>query len=151
METVNELYYGNKNKMPEVFLENCFNNLSFNELYYGNKMPEDKKLFNILWMETFNKMPEVFVENCFNNLSVDDWMAKPMIPNYEKPGGPNPPTSKKIFFNKFEKNLWSKYGEYFEQQMGASHPMRGHKDVKLMKVCTIITKFLKIFRHNLRL
>ena len=54
---------------------------NFNELYYGNKMPE------------------VFLEKCFNkpfnNLSVDDWMAKPMIPNHEKPGVPTHPPPKK--------------------------------------------------------
>ena len=61
-----------------------------------------------------------------------------MQPNHEKPGGPNPPTNKKIYLNKFENNLRSKYDKYFEQQMGTKQPMWYQKDAKLMKICTII-------------
>ena len=63
-----------------------------------------------------------------------------MIPNYAKPGGPNPPTTKKIVLNKLENNLKSKYVEYFEQQIGTKHTMWYHIDAKIMKVCTIILK-----------
>ena len=37
-----------------------------------------------------------------------------------------------------EYNQWGKHTEYFDQQMGTGHPMWCNKDVKLMKVCTII-------------
>ena len=37
-----------------------------------------------------------------------------------------------------EYNQWGKQAEYFDQQMGTGHPMWRNKDVKLMKVCTLI-------------
>ena len=61
-----------------------------------------------------------------------------MQPNHEKPGGPNSPTSKKIFLNNVEYNLWNKHAEYIDQQMGAGHILWCNRDVKLMKVCAII-------------
>ena len=76
--------------MKKVFVmkKSLFNILWNNELYYGNKMP------NILSLPI------------------------PMIPNYAKPWGANPPTNKKISLNNFENKLWRKYDKYFEQQMG---------------------------------
>ena len=41
-------------------------------------------------------------------------------------------------FCNFEYNLWGKHAEYFDQQMGTRHNMWGNKDVKIMKICTII-------------
>ena len=59
-------------------------------------------------------------DNFFNNLSES---IKTVQPNFEKPGGPNSPTNKKIFLNNFEYNQVDKQVEYFDQHMGAWHPM----------------------------
>ena len=48
----------------------------------------------------------------------------------------------------FQYNLWGKHAEYFDQQMGARHPMWCNKDVKLMKVCTIIKLKEKLRLQN---
>ena len=63
-----------------------------------------------------------------------------MQPNFEKPGGPNPPTNKKIFLGNLEYNLLNKYVEYSDQHVGAGHSMWCDKDFKFMKICTIIYK-----------
>ena len=127
---------------------NYFNYLNFNELFSKNVLQNllnnsvnIANYFNYFNYFNFN---ELFSKKVLQNLAVQ--------PNQEKPGGPNPPTNKKKFLNKFETNLWSKYVKNFEQQMGTGHPMWHHRDAKLMKVCTIIiTKIdklrcLKIFQ-----
>ena len=48
------------------------------------------------------------------------------------------PTNKKIILNNFEYILLSKHVEYSDQHMGAEHPRLCSRDVKFMKVWTII-------------
>ena len=47
---------------------------------------------------------------------------------------PNPET----FLNNFEYNLLNKHVEYSDQHMGAGHSILSNKDVKIIKICTII-------------
>ena len=51
-----------------------------------------------------------------------------MLPNSEESGVPNPKNTKKIY----------KHVEYSNQHVDAEHPSLYYKDVKFMKVYTII-------------
>ena len=59
-------------------------------------------------------------------------------PTLKNQGAPTHPTSKKILLNNFEYYLLSKHVEYYDQQTGARHPRLCNRDVRFMKVCTII-------------
>ena len=60
-----------------------------------------------------------------------------MPSNSEGPGKPIP-TNTKIYLSNLEHNLVSKHVEYSDKQMGASYPLLCNKDVKFMKIGTII-------------
>ena len=121
-----------QNKSLAIFTS--FYNLGPNPVPACNKIVNNRnKIVN-----NHNKI----VNNRLNNADLKNnfWVAKPkpMIPNYEKAGGTNSPTNKKIFLKNFENNLWSKHIEYSDQVGGAGYPMWYNKDVKGIKVCTII-------------
>ena len=74
-------------------------------------------------------------KKCFKNLSTENCLQNLVQPNFEKPGGLNPPiTNKKmyfIFFLNIEYNLLNKHVEYSDQHMDARHPMWCNKDFNL--------------------
>ena len=52
-------------------------------------------------------------------------------------GGANPPSTK-IYLSNFEYKILNKHVDYSDQHWGAVHPILCNKDVKVMKICTII-------------
>ena len=89
-------------------------------------------------LQSFVNFTRIFfrncLENCFNIISEDA-----MQPNHGGVGVPNPPVTKKIFLSNFEYDLVNKQVEYSDQHMGAGQPILSNKDVKFMKICTIIS------------
>ena len=81
--------------------------------------------------------------NCKVNFSANKFSNERHLagwPNHEigVPGGPNPPTNKKIILSSLEYDLLNKHDKCSDQQMGAVHPVLSGMDFKFMKVCTII-------------
>ena len=60
-----------------------------------------------------------------------------MLHNYDESGEPNPSNTEKYLIS-FKYNLLNKHIDYSDQQMGPVHPERSDRDVKCIKICTII-------------
>ena len=103
-----------------------------NQASYDNLDDNLRSFFNNLLQKSletqitiyFNKMP---LENNNNN-----------IKNLKKKNLAVQPNHGKTFLSSFAYNFWNKHVEHFDQQMGAVHSVLGNKDVKIMKIGTII-------------
>ena len=132
---------GDKNPVIHYQLKfKTFGNLYLtNETRYIDSDLDSEPNFNIEFLiEFFKANPSEFESNNlsevnnlseFNNLSETNNTVQP---NYEKPGGPNPYTNKKILFNNFEYDPWNKHVECSEQQRGAAHPALSGTDFKFI-------------------
>ena len=101
--------------VSDPILASSFNGLVNNENILNKLEHENEKSNYKLSLENSNYL---------------DIYYYPVQPNIEKPGGPNLHINKIIVLDNSEYNLRSKHVEYFEQQMGARHPMWCNKDVK---------------------
>ena len=105
----------------------------FSNFFLTNETRYINSDFNLGSSSFFNKLAITNISQSHFNIAILKNLA--VQPNHEKPGGPNPPTNKKIILSSFEYDLLNKH---VDQQMGAVHPVLSGMDFKFMKVCTII-------------
>ena len=148
-ETFGNSYFGTKSSYvdsdrilsssncPSYFLNNPFANK--NSIFLNNPFTNTNIFFN-------NKSLDI-LSGKHSNYQIYLSMHLPVLPNSEASGETNF-SNTKIYLSKLEYNLLEKHVEYFDQQMGASHPGLSSIDFKIMKVCTItiITQSIVTFK-----
>ena len=116
----------NYNRSSRLCLDSCIESdlnlvpTSFNNLFQEN----NRKFLEILVLNfNINNFPFFEFNNFpfseFNDLSETNNTVQP---NFEKPGGPNPPTNKKIILSSFEYDLLNKHVKCSDLQMGGCAP-----------------------------
>ena len=117
-------YENDKNPVIDYkFKINEYENERFGDFYLGSKRSYDNSdpissssKCNLILGVSESEFPQSLGNpNYFNYFNATNLAVQP---NFEKPGGPNTPTNKKIFLSNPEYNLLNKHVKYSDQHIG---------------------------------